>query len=273
MMDDIDTLGLKALKELITSAGLSFEDCIDKADLRARAREALEKKKSQPAAASSTPPQRPTRQERTLGSYPCLVQGPPELLAGEAAAPPADLLMVVLHGLGASNSDLADVPSHLVSADARLGSKRVVAVFPQAPPSPLGNAWWQFNVQDFIGTQMMPQGPAKEAMMARLIRQKPPGLDECRAKMATLLEEARALAGGAAGSLPPSKLVLAGFSLGASTASRFEWCDLCCCCYCCCRYHYSRSPVRTAMGQSPRWTLRCKWRRCAREQHGLFLLP
>ena len=35
---DIDTLGLKDLKALIAQAGLKFDDCIDKADLRARAR-------------------------------------------------------------------------------------------------------------------------------------------------------------------------------------------------------------------------------------------
>ena len=38
---DVEDLGIKALKELITSAGLSSADCLDKADLRARAREAL----------------------------------------------------------------------------------------------------------------------------------------------------------------------------------------------------------------------------------------
>ena len=38
---EIETLGIKALKELVTSAGLSTVDCIDKADLLERAREAL----------------------------------------------------------------------------------------------------------------------------------------------------------------------------------------------------------------------------------------
>ena len=45
---DIDSLGIKALKELIVAAGLSTEDCIDKADLRARAREALAAKAANP---------------------------------------------------------------------------------------------------------------------------------------------------------------------------------------------------------------------------------
>ena len=45
---DVDTLGIKALEELIVSAGLSTEDCIEKTDLRTptRAREAIATKKS-----------------------------------------------------------------------------------------------------------------------------------------------------------------------------------------------------------------------------------
>ena len=38
---DIDSLGIKALKEYITAAGLSVAGCIDKEDLRLRAREPL----------------------------------------------------------------------------------------------------------------------------------------------------------------------------------------------------------------------------------------
>ena len=38
---DIDTLGIKALKEFIVSHGLTIDDCIEKDDLRTRAKEAL----------------------------------------------------------------------------------------------------------------------------------------------------------------------------------------------------------------------------------------
>ena len=37
---DVDSLSIKELKELVSTAGLSFSDCIDKSDLRARANEA-----------------------------------------------------------------------------------------------------------------------------------------------------------------------------------------------------------------------------------------
>ena len=38
---DVDAMGIKALKQLIESSGLSHADCFEKADLRARSREAL----------------------------------------------------------------------------------------------------------------------------------------------------------------------------------------------------------------------------------------
>ena len=38
--EDVDGLGIKALRELIVSAGLSHADCVEKSDLRARAAEA-----------------------------------------------------------------------------------------------------------------------------------------------------------------------------------------------------------------------------------------
>ena len=44
--DDVDTLGVKALKKLITSAGLSTKDCVEKADLRKRAKEAQAAKRN-----------------------------------------------------------------------------------------------------------------------------------------------------------------------------------------------------------------------------------
>jgi hypothetical protein len=46
---DVDSLGIKALKELVAAAGLSTADCLDKDDLRARAREALAKNKQSAA--------------------------------------------------------------------------------------------------------------------------------------------------------------------------------------------------------------------------------
>ena len=64
---DIDGLSLKELKALITSASLSFADCIDKADLRARAKEAQAALQQAQAAAPPTP----QRSQRNIAGYEC----------------------------------------------------------------------------------------------------------------------------------------------------------------------------------------------------------
>ena len=56
-MMEVEKLSLRELKQLITSAGLSADACIDKADLRARAREAAAK--MQAAEAAATPAAKP----------------------------------------------------------------------------------------------------------------------------------------------------------------------------------------------------------------------
>jgi predicted esterase len=214
---DIDGMGIKALKELIASAGLSTEDCLDKADLRQRAREAVAK--GPKVAASTASPA--GGGERTLGGYPCIVKGPPELLEGGGGGEKADLLIIALHGLGASSSDLADVPTLLGQLEPSLSKSsgcRMVEVYPQAPQGAMGAAWWSLDFMAFMQAQMAPPGPQREALTAQFIRKKPDGMDECRAQMLALLAEARTIAGGADGPLPLRRVLLAGFSLGAITA-------------------------------------------------------
>ena len=119
---DVDTMSLKDMKALIAKAGLNLDGCIEKPDIRQRAREALAAIAAKPAA---PPPS--GNAKHTLGGYSCIVKGPADVLSGAVAA---DLAVVVLHGYGASNSDFADVPSRV---DPHLdSSKRVLYVFPQA---------------------------------------------------------------------------------------------------------------------------------------------
>ena len=82
-----------------------------------------------------------------MGGYSCIVKGPADLLAGDAGAAPADLLLVALHGLGASNTDLCDIDTMLGQFQPQLAGARVVLVAPQAPSGPMGPAWWSFEVQ------------------------------------------------------------------------------------------------------------------------------
>lgn len=51
---DVDSMSMKELKALIAKAGLSFADCVEKSDIKARAREAaaaLEKGLTRPSVA------------------------------------------------------------------------------------------------------------------------------------------------------------------------------------------------------------------------------
>lgn len=196
LVDDIDSLGIKALRELITSRGGSFSDCIEKADLRKRAREVLAQR---PAAAK--PKDAFESKAATLGGYPCVVQASASCFAGE----PPDLLIILLHGFGASNSDFTTIPSVV-----KPGSKKIAWVFPQAPSSQGPAQWWELDFMKW----MMAHQTGGEAL-AGLIREEFRGLGACRTSMAELVREARAMFG----ELPLARVALGGFSQGAMTAT------------------------------------------------------
>ena len=140
---DVDAMSLKELKAIIAKSGLSSADCLDKSDLRARAREAVERlasaSTSNSAGSGGTSGSAGSTISKTMGGYPCIVKGPADLLSGSGT--PADMVMVVLHGLGATNSDLAEVPAMLAQYEPSIGSARLVQIFPQAPQTPIGTAW------------------------------------------------------------------------------------------------------------------------------------
>mmetsp|Transcript_3 Transcript_3/g.5 ORF Transcript_3/g.5 Transcript_3/m.5 type:complete len:331 (+) Transcript_3:59-1051(+) len=215
--EDLTTLSLKALKDLIARAGLSSADCIDKADLRTRAAEAQERLKAS-APKTRMPPGGGggnngsfERASRKFGPYDCIVLGHSDVMRGSATA---DLCVVILHGLGATSSDFADLPS-MLGVDAALAGRRMVYVFPQAPAVPmLGYAWWQIDVMSFLSLQS-----AAPDAIAKLIREPPSGLDRCRASLAALLQEVRGFAAAASRTpLHPKRLLLGGFSQGAMTS-------------------------------------------------------
>lgn len=215
--EDLTKLSLKALKDLIARAGLSSADCIDKADLRTRAAEAQERLKAS-APKTRMPPGGVSgnsgsfeRASRKFGPYDCIVLGHSDVMRGSATA---DLCVVILHGLGATSSDFADLPS-MLGVDAALAGRRMVYVFPQAPAVPmLGYAWWQIDVMSFLSLQS-----AAPDAIAKLIREPPSGLDRCRASLAALLQEVRGFAAAASGTpLHPKRLLLGGFSQGAMTS-------------------------------------------------------
>ena len=209
--EEIDTMSVKELRSYITQAGMSFADCIEKSDLRARAKEAAAKGGSVKvggggggAAAAPAPAPAGAVSTRRLAGYECVINAP----AGEGAI---DMLCIVLHGYGASNSDFAPFPDLFARMPgSELAGKRVGWVFPQAPPDAQGTpAWWQINPMEW----MMAMQGGQDAL-AGLIRKEFDGMPECRTKMQALLAEAEAIFPGG-GEAP---LCMAGFSQGAMTA-------------------------------------------------------
>ena len=207
--DELNALSIREMKDLISKAGLDFSDCSEKSELRSRAADALAALAAAPppadgATASPAAAAAPVA-ERTLGGYACRLAGAPEVLSGSTAA---DLAVIVLHGFGATNGDFADIPSMLSG----LGGKKVIYAFPQAPATPIGNAWWQIDLMGFMALQS-----ADDASLAKLIREEPAGLKECRVALTSLIGEVRKIGGGG-GLLESRKVVLGGFSQGAITA-------------------------------------------------------
>ncbi|KAH8067289.1 calcium ion binding protein [Aureococcus anophagefferens] len=121
---DVDSMGVKAMKELIRSAGLSHADCCEKADLRNRSREALarlaEAKARRPAPAPGAP------ETATFGTWPTIVK-----YANGATRESHDLVVVMLHGVNAPPDDLVPLCDPMGQL---LGGTRCVFAFPSAGP-------------------------------------------------------------------------------------------------------------------------------------------
>ena len=185
---DVNALSIKQLKALIGAAGLSTAGCVEKSDLRAKATEAQQRLASVPSK-----PQTPGAQ--TLGGSEGL---------GKVDGSNGDLAVILLHGIGASNSD------RVAGADAAPG-KRVLVGGPPAPEHPLmQTAWWQLDVMKFM--TLSQQGPGG-AGVAAAIRDEPVGLKECRVQMRSLIDDVCRMGG-----VGLDRVVLGGFSQGAITA-------------------------------------------------------
>jgi predicted esterase len=215
--DGIGAMSMKDLKALIKSAGLGFADCVEKSEMRTRAREAQARLAASSVSSSSTTTPSTTSSSSSsssfssssstsstsknlaLSGYACIVSGPEACLSGSEQP---DLVILILHGLGATNTNFTDLPQ---VASSLCSEKKVAWIFPQAD----GHGWWELDVMKWM--MAMQQG---EAGLASLLREEPPGLQACRVRMKTLLAEARALLGGVA----LSRFVLGGFSQGAMTA-------------------------------------------------------
>lgn len=186
-----EDLSVREIKSLLTSFGVSFLDCCEKQDLVQRLREYRAQKPTE------------SRTElwvegtRVIADLSCVVV-PHNVPAGTQP----DLIVVLLHGFGASNDQFLPVIKLMLP---QLGHRRTVLVSPQAP---VENAWWPLDIMR-LATMAM-QG---DKGWAQLIREEPAGLAAARVLVHTLLHTLCQLSGH-----PSTRIILAGYSQGAMLA-------------------------------------------------------
>ena len=81
---DVDSMSVKGLKQLITAAGLTYRDCTEKSDLQARAREALGRSSPHSSSANGEIPCPPGYDPEVWSSLPVELQR--EMLGGMSGA-------------------------------------------------------------------------------------------------------------------------------------------------------------------------------------------
>jgi phospholipase/carboxylesterase len=121
------------------------------------------------------------------------------------------LAVVLCHGYGASGTDLVGLAQPLLAQ--REIAERVVFIFPAARMDmaeqgmPGARAWWPVDLDRLINR-------ATPEFLESFVRKSPEGLEESRAMLMLLIEEARRHYG-----LSADRLVLGGFSQGAMLAT------------------------------------------------------
>lgn len=196
-MPTLESMYFDELEALIERANLSIADCSHDEDLlRQRARKAQVILDEQARAAP--PPSR-----RTIAGYECIVKRTRVCNDG------ADLAIVALHGFDATFAELEDLPQQLFEQDAALRGRSLLFVFPQAPTTPVGAAWWGYDSNRFRDGVTM-----DKRAIESFVHEEPAGLAECRERMGRLIAEVRRMAGG----IPSARVLLVGYSHGAPTA-------------------------------------------------------
>ncbi len=111
---DVNCMSVKELKEIIVKAGLSTNDCVEKNDLRVKAKEALKVLEVKSQVDSSNLENKKEMKDKTTAntghshietidmhfSYDCKVVSKKEDSSG-----PCDGVIFILHGYGATNAD------------------------------------------------------------------------------------------------------------------------------------------------------------------------
>ena len=130
-MSDPATMSSKELKALIVSAGLKFNDCVEKSDFVARAKEAQKVLDAGGGAAKPAAAKPAATAASKVGNFDCIVLGDDD----------PDLVVVILHGYGATNADFRDIP-RIMSSGLLPAGKKIRYFLPQAPKNSAGMTEW-----------------------------------------------------------------------------------------------------------------------------------
>ena len=101
------------------------------------------------------------------------------------------------------------IREQLFEQDAALRGRSLLFVFPQAPTTPVGAAWWGYDSNRFRDGVTM-----DKRAIESFVHEEPAGLAECRERMGRLIAEVRRMAGG----IPSARVLVVGYSHGAPTA-------------------------------------------------------
>mmetsp|Transcript_24420 Transcript_24420/g.76577 ORF Transcript_24420/g.76577 Transcript_24420/m.76577 type:complete len:336 (-) Transcript_24420:175-1182(-) len=221
--NDIHGMSVKQLKAYIQAAGLPLSGCVEKSDLIRRAEEAKERYSANPTLGQTQAPppgqtQAPPRpgggaffqKRETVGGFDTILAGTGACEPGKAGAEQPDLLVVLMHGFGATAEDFADLPRMFQVSAGGFAAHKVVFAFPQARIGSVGvPAWWEIDVQRWIMSKFM----GDEALVS-LVQETPEGLPAAREDIGNFVQAAMALFGG----VSYKRVAIGGFSQGAITA-------------------------------------------------------
>lgn len=182
---ELKLMKAKELRSILKKRNVSYSDCLEKSDFIKRI---METDGQEPKSSS---------RERTIADSTCIVV--------ENCQSDYDVAIIICHGYGANEKDMASIGDELMKSPA-LKKKKVRFIFPRAPVEvEKGHyAWWPLDFQALMmkgltmGIDKVFDGPT------------PSGVDAALKGMLDLIEVTKKQT-----NLPTSKIIVGGFSQGS----------------------------------------------------------
>lgn len=190
-MEELKKLKAKKLREILKRRGVDYSDCLEKSDFIKKIidSDGQEEKEEKFSISSS---------KKTIAGSKCIVV--------ENSQSTYDVAVIICHGFGANEEDLAKIGEQLLNDSPKLKTKKVRFIFPRAPVEVASGqyAWWPLNFQMLMykglqfGIDKVFEGPP------------PDGADAALQHIIKLVQETKKQT-----NLPTSRIILGGFSQGS----------------------------------------------------------